>query len=217
MPLALGSTRNSVSPSRSPAAPAVRAATISRSAVWPSTTKALSPFSLNPLPERTACILVCSGRCLAPSSIASAASSEPSAYLRQVLGFLRGAAAARQRGRRQHGGRKKRRRHQGAADFLHHHAGLDAAEPAAAEILRHQQAGKSHLGERLPQVAGKPGRVLGVAQLPQMRHRRLVADEAARAVAQHRLFFVEDECHWVIPVQSCSRRSILRSSFRDAS
>ena len=36
---------------------------------------------------------------------------------------------------------------------------------------------------------------LAIAQLPQMRHRRLVADETARAVAQHRLFFVEDECH----------------------
>src|SRR5205085_12017916 len=35
-------------------------------------------FSLKPLPERTACILVCSGRCLAPSSIASEASNEPS-------------------------------------------------------------------------------------------------------------------------------------------
>jgi hypothetical protein len=28
-----------------------------------------------------------------------------------------------------------------------------------------------------------------------MRHRRLVADKAARAVAQHGLFFGEDECH----------------------
>ena len=77
-PLALGSTRNSVSPSRSPAAPAVRAATMKRSATWPSTTSALAPESLKPLPARTACRLVCSGRCLAPSSIASAASSEPS-------------------------------------------------------------------------------------------------------------------------------------------
>ena len=78
MPLALGSTRNSVSPLRSPAAPAVRAATIRRPATCPSTTKALAPLSLKPLPERTACILVCSGRCFAPSSMASAASSEPS-------------------------------------------------------------------------------------------------------------------------------------------
>ena len=40
-----------------------------------------------------------------------------------------------------------------------------------------------------------PVGVLGVAQLPQMRHRRLVADQPARAVAQHRLFFGKDECH----------------------
>ena len=164
MPLALGSTRNSVSPSRSPAAPALRAATIRRSATWPSTTSALAPLSLKPLPERTACMLVCSGRCLAPSSTASAASSEPVGDLRQILGLLRGAAAARQRGRRQHRGRQERRRHQGAADLLHHHAGLDTAEPAAAELFRHQQAGKSHLGKRLPELAGKAGRVLAVAQ-----------------------------------------------------
>ena len=103
----------------------------------------------------------------------------------QMFGLLRGTSAARQRRRREHGGGKKWRRHQGAADFLHHHAGLDAAEPAAAEIIGHQQAGKSHLGESAPQVAGEAGGVLRVAQLPQMRHRRLVADKAARAVAQH--------------------------------
>ena len=164
--------------------------------MWPSTTKALAPFSLKPLPERTACILVCSGRCLAPSSTASAASSEPSDDLRQIFAiFARRCRRATSADAASTAVDKKRRRHQGAADFLHHHAGLDAAKPAAAEILRHQQSGKSHLGERAPQIAGKSGRVLGIAQLPQMRHRRLVADEAARAVAQHRLFFVEDECH----------------------
>ena len=87
MPFALGSTRNSVSPSRSPAAPAVRAATIKRSATWPSTTKALSPLSLKPLPERTACIFVMSGRCFVPSSIASAASSEPFAIFGRCSDF----------------------------------------------------------------------------------------------------------------------------------
>ena len=82
-------------------------------------------------------------------------------YLRQIFGLLRGAAAARQGGSRQHGGGQKRRRHQGAADLLHHHAGFDAAKPAAAEILRHQQSGKTHFGEGPPQLAGKPGRVPG--------------------------------------------------------
>jgi hypothetical protein len=117
-----------------------------------------------------------------------------------MLRLLCLAAAARQRGSRQHRGRQKRRRHQGATDFFHHHAGLDAAKPAATEVLRHQQAGKSHLGKRFPELPGKSGFVLGIAQLPQMRHRRLVADKAARAVAQHGLFFGEDECHWGIPV-----------------
>ena len=69
---------------------------------------------------------------------------------RQMLGFLCGAPAARQRGSGEHRGRQKRRWHQGAADLLHHDPGLDAAEPAAAEFLVHQQTGKAHLGKRLP-------------------------------------------------------------------
>ena len=85
-------------------------------------------------------------------------------------------------------------------DLLHHDAGLDAAEPAAAEILRHQQAGKSHFGKGLPEIAGKSDSVLAVAQLTQMRHRRLVADKTARAVAQHGLFFGKDEGHGRVPV-----------------
>ena len=115
--------------------------------------------------------------------------------LRQIFRLLRRAAAARQRRGREHAGREERRRHQGAADLFHDDAGLDAAEPAAAEFFRHQQAGEAHLGKALPELAGEAGGVLAVAQLPQMRHRRLVADEAARAVAQHGLFFGEDEGH----------------------
>src|SRR5579871_2943426 len=76
-PFVLGSTRNSVSPSRSPAEPAVRAATIRRSATWPSTTNAFEPFSRKPLPDRAASSFVCSGRCFVPSSTASAASNSP--------------------------------------------------------------------------------------------------------------------------------------------
>src|ERR1700716_1659626 len=113
-----------------------------------------------------------------------------------MFGFLRGAAAARQCRSRQHGGRKKWRWHQGAADLLHYHPGFDATETAAAEIFRHQKTGKSHFGERLPELARKPGGVLAIAEPSQMRHRRLVADKTARAVAQHRLFFGEDERHW---------------------
>src|SRR6201999_390075 len=87
---------------------------------------------------------------------------------------------------------------------------LDTAERAAAEFFRHQQAGKSHLGKLLPKLAGETGRVLGIAQSAQMRHRRLVCYQAARAVAQHRLFFCEDEGH------GCFRLE-LDSSFRGAS
>ncbi len=116
-------------------------------------------------------------------------------YLRQIMLPLRGIAAARQCRRREHAGGQERRRHQGAANLFHHHAGLDAAEAAAAEFLRHEQTGKAHLGERLPQLARESGCVLGVAQTTQMRDRRLVADQATRAVAQHRLFFGEDEGH----------------------
>ena len=197
-PFVLGSTRNSVSPSRSPAAPALRAATIRRSAVWPSTTKALSPESLKPLPERTACSLVMQ-RAMFWRLRRSPA--RPAASHRDIFGRYcdfcaslppRDSADAASTRCRQ-----IRRRHQGAADLLHHDAGLDAAEPAAAERFRHQQAGKSHLGKGLPQLAGKP-----VASLASRSCRRcdtgaLSLIKPARAVAQHRLFFVEDECHEV--------------------
>src|SRR3954452_10024572 len=121
-------------------------------------------------------------------------------YFWQVFRFLRSTAGAQQRGTGEHGRRKKRRRHQVAADFLHHHAGFDTTETAATELLRHQQTGKSHLGESLPEVAGKARSIVAVAELAQMRHRRFVADETARAVAQHRLFFAKDECHWRVPI-----------------
>ncbi len=70
-------TANRVRPSVSPAAPAVRAATIIMSATWPFNTNALVPDSLKPLPERSAFSAVASGRCLAPSSIASATIAAP--------------------------------------------------------------------------------------------------------------------------------------------
>jgi hypothetical protein len=117
----------------------------------------------------------------------------------QIFAPLRLAAAARERRRREHCGRQEWRRRQVAADLLHHHAGLDAAESAAAEFFRYQQAGKAHLGERLPQFARKAGRVAAVAQVSQMRNRRLVADEPACGVAEHGLFFGEDEGHGRVP------------------
>ena len=115
--------------------------------------------------------------------------------LRQILALLRLAAGARKRRRREHRGCQERRRHQRVADLLGDNPGLDAAERGAAELFRHQQAGKAHLAESLPEVAGEAVLVLGIAQRAEMRHRRLVGDQAARAVAQQRLFFSEDEGH----------------------
>ena len=80
--------------------------------------------------------------------------------LRQILRLLRGIAATVQRRGRDHAGGEEGRRHQRAADLLHHHAGLDIAEAAAAELFRHQQAGKTHLGEGMPKLPGEADRDL---------------------------------------------------------
>jgi hypothetical protein len=112
-----------------------------------------------------------------------------------MLRLLRFAAAARQRRCGNHRSREERRRHQGAADLLHDDTGLDTAESAAAEGFRHQEAGEAHLGKALPELGREAGGILGIAQAAQMRDRRLVADETARTVAQHGLFFGEDEGH----------------------
>src|SRR5262245_30146845 len=69
------------------------------------------------------------------------------------------------------------------------------AETGAAELLRHQQAAKAHLGKRLPHLRRVAARVVVVAQLAKMCNRRLVDDQAARAVAQQGLFFVQNESH----------------------
>jgi hypothetical protein len=45
--------------------------------------------------------------------------------------------------------------------------------------------------------------------MAQMRDRRLVADQAARAVAQHCLFFGEDESHEMNPMNVVSIRSVV--------
>ena len=133
----------------------------------------------------------------------------------QVLGFLRGIAATVQRRGRDHAGGEERRRHQGAADLLHHDAGLHETKPAAAELFRHQEAGKTHFGEGVPKLLGEAGGVFAIAQRSQVRHRRLVADQAARTVAQHGLFFGEDEGHGQVPLLAIILNEQLNSSFRD--
>ena len=164
--------------------------------MWPSTTKAFSPLSLKPLPERVACILVFSGRCFAPSSIASAASNEPAEIFGRYSDFCASLPPRDSAEAATTPVDEERRRHQRAADLLHHDAGLDCS------LTRCRRISPAPAGRKIPsrqtpsRGRGKiPVASLAVAQLPQMRHRRLVADKAARAVAQHGLFFGEDECH----------------------
>ena len=135
---------------------------------------------------------------------------------RQVLRLLRALLPRASADDRRTAVDKERRGQQVAADLLQHDARLDMAEPEAAVILADQDAGEAHLGERLPQIAAEAGRVLGVAQLAQVRDRRLVGDEIARGVAQHRLFFVEDEGH-EIPIPSTRHASPAKAGTRDGS
>ena len=72
-PAVFGSTRNRLSPF------SVRAATIRASATWPSSTKPLAPFSLNPLPDRSATVAIRDGACFGPSSTASETIASPAA------------------------------------------------------------------------------------------------------------------------------------------
>src|SRR3546814_3386995 len=59
--------------------PSVFAATMLISATWPWRTKLFLPSNRNPLPARVAVDAMRSGRCLAPSSIASATIASPEA------------------------------------------------------------------------------------------------------------------------------------------
>ena len=199
-PLVLGSTRNSVSPLRSPAEPPVRAATIRRSAVWPSTTKAFAPVSLKPLPERTACNLVCSGRCFAPSSTASAASSEPSEIFGRCAAFC---ASLPPRVSAEAASTAVERNGDGIR--VRPISSITTPASTAPSPLPPKFSGTSRPENPISAKLFQSSRENPVAsllsrKLSQMRHRRLVADKAARAVAQHGLFFGEDECHGGVPV-----------------
>ena len=85
---------------------------------------------------------------------------------------------------------------------------MTVAAAEAAVGFRDQDAGEAHLGELLPQVAAETGRVIGVAQSAHMADRRGFAHELLRSIAEHGLFFVEVERHFVIPAKAgihCSR------------
>ena len=61
--------------------------------------------------------------------------------------------------------------------------------------MRFPVTGKAESCEFLPDVAGETVGVAAVAQLAQMGDRRAIGDKAARGIAEHGLFFGEDECH----------------------
>jgi hypothetical protein len=69
------------------------------------------------------------------------------------------------------------------------------AEAEPAVVVRNQDAGPSEVDSILPQRTRKPRRIFAIAKLAQMRDGRILAQKAARMIAQHVLFIVEDECH----------------------
>jgi hypothetical protein len=76
-----------VRPSLSPGAPEVRAATISRSAASPSSTKVLVPFSTKPSPDLAADSAVFSGAWCEASSTARVATASPAAIFGSQAAF----------------------------------------------------------------------------------------------------------------------------------
>ena len=145
-PLALASTRNSVRPSVSPGAPALRAATINRSATLPSTTKHLSPVSAKPLPLRSALSAVALGACFVRSSTASARRRSPAASFGKSSRVAGAVAVAQKRRGAEQRRRQKRRRRQIAADLLHDR-----------RRLRHSR-GRSRRRPRAPGCRKSPSR-----------------------------------------------------------
>ena len=76
--------------------------------------------------------------------------------------------------------------------FLSHHAGLDVSESQAAVVLGNENPGPSHLDEVFPELARESVGVAFVTQRAQVRDGRILGQEAARIVAQHRLFVVQN-------------------------
>jgi hypothetical protein len=112
---------------------------------------------------------------------------------RQPLRLLRLAAGMVQGRRRQHTAGQERRRAQRAADLFHQHTGFNHAQPGATEVLRHQQPAVTHLGKTRPQRAREAVGIVVVAQAAKFGHGRDFREEAACAVAQHDLFFVQHQ------------------------
>jgi hypothetical protein len=111
---------------------------------------------------------------------------------RQVSFFLLVGTRASDGCRSKNRGREKGGGRQRAAQFLRHDAGLDVSESQPAVVLRDENSRPAHLDEVFPQRAGESVNVALVAQRTQMRDRRILCQKAARIVAQHRLFVVEN-------------------------
>src|SRR3546814_3393669 len=74
------------------------------------------------------------------------------------------------------------------------------AEPGAALFLADQDAGEAHFGELLPQIAREAGGGVRVAQGSHVADGGVFGDEILRGIAQHRLFVVEIEGHYLLPL-----------------
>ena len=83
-------------------------------------------------------------------------------------------------------------------DLLQHHARLDMAEAQPALVLADQDAGEAHLGEALPHVAREAGGIVCIAQGPHVADRSVLGHEVLRGVAQHRLFVVQVQWHFLL-------------------
>ena len=103
--------------------------------------------------------------------------------------------AALQHRRRKHARPQEGRGRQRPAQSLRHHPGLNRAEARAAVLLRDDDPRKPHLAKGPPQVARDPVGILRVAQLAQMRDRRVLIEEAVGGLLEHGLFFGQDQGH----------------------
>ena len=182
--------------------------------MWPSTTKALAPFSPKPLPDRTACIVVCSGRCFGALRRSRALrAATPSAIFGRCSDFC---AALPPRDSADAASTAVDRNGDGIR--LRPISSITTPASTQPSPLPPKFSGTSSPANPISAKARhrsreNPVASLVVAELAQMRHRRLVADEASRAVAQHRLFFVEDECHQY-PLAEIFRWSFRRGAKR---
>ena len=152
------------------------------------------------------CIAIASGRCLGPSSTASAATvvagEDAGKPARRACGVPFSASTKATAVIRKGDGREV------AADLLEHDPGLDMAEPEPAIRLVDQDAGEAQLGELLPQAVAEPVLAADVAPVAQLRRDRAFLGHEARA-----------RCRGASPgrlsKRSCRRIRVgMRTSFR---